>query len=60
MSDVSLSGELSRCCEAFGWTWGDLRRLAIDALSSAFIPVDQQQEIMTGVIDPWYASRGGF
>ena len=59
MSGISLTGELDRCCTAFGWSWADVRRLTIHAMESAFIPTDERQEIVGRVIEPWYASRTG-
>ena len=59
MSGTSLSREFELCRAAFGWSWDDLRRLAVTAMEAAFLPADEKQEIITGVIDPWYASQAG-
>ncbi len=59
MSGISLTGELDRCCQAFGWSWPEVRRLTINAIESAFLPADQRQEIIDQLIDPWYAAVPG-
>ena len=59
MSGTSPTRELELCRAAFGWSWDDLRRLAVTAMEAAFLPVEEKQEIVTGVIDPWFASRAG-
>ena len=59
MSGITLTGEFTRCCAAFGWSWADVRRLTIDAMESAFIADDQRQDLIRRVIEPWYAARTG-
>ena len=59
MSGTSPTKELELCRAAFGWSWDDLRKLTVVAMEAAFLPADEKQEIITGVIDPWYASRAG-
>ena len=59
MSGISLTGEFARCRQAFGWSWPEVRRLTINAMESAFLPADQRQEIISQVIDPWYAALPG-
>lgn len=55
MSDTSMTKEFAACAEAFGWGWGDIRWLTINAMKSAFIPFDDRLEIINSVIKPWYA-----
>ena len=57
MSGTSLTKELHRGCAAFGWSWDDVRRLTLNAIEGVFLPADQRSEIVTGLIEPWYASR---
>lgn len=57
MTGTSLTSELERCRAALAWSWNDLRRLTVNAMEAAFLPADEKQEIIKGVIDPWYASR---
>lgn len=57
MSGTSPTKEFERCCATFGWKWADIRRLTLNAIEAAFLPVDERQEIITRVIDPWYTSR---
>ncbi|MDE0138583.1 MAG: adenosine deaminase [bacterium] len=56
MSGVSLTGEFDRCCQAFGWSWPEVHRLTTNAMEGAFLPADQHREIISQVIDPWYAT----
>ena len=54
MSGVSLSSEMSRCAEVFGWGWADLRWLSINAMKSAFYDFDERLALINGVIKPGY------
>jgi adenosine deaminase len=56
MSGVTLSSELARCCEAFGWGWRDLEWLTINAMKSAFWPFDDRLALINDVIKPAYAA----
>jgi len=56
MSGVTLSSEMSRCCDAFGWGWADLAWLSINAMKSAFYPFDDRLALINGVIKPRFAS----
>ncbi|QUR66568.1 adenosine deaminase [Mycobacterium spongiae] len=55
MSDTSMSLEMHRLVEAFGYGWSDLERFTINAMKSAFIPFDQRLEIIDDVIKPRFA-----
>jgi adenosine deaminase len=55
MSGVTLSSELARCCDTFGWGWADLEWLTINAMKSAFWPFDDRLALINGVIKPAYA-----
>ncbi len=55
MSDTSMSMEMYRLVQAFGYGWGDLERFTINAMKSAFIPFDQRLAIIDEVIKPRYA-----
>jgi adenosine deaminase len=59
MSGVTLSSELARCAETFGWGWRDLEWLTINAMKSAFWPFDDRLELINRVIKPAYAAAGG-
>jgi adenosine deaminase len=59
MSGVTLSSELARCCEVFGWGWSDLQWLTINAMKSAFWPFDDRLALIDGVIKPAYAAAKG-
>lgn len=55
MSDTTMSQEMSRLSEAFGYGWSDLERFTINAMKSAFIAFDERLEIIDDVIKPRYA-----
>jgi adenosine deaminase len=55
MSDTSMSLEMHRLVEAFGYGWSDLERFTINAMKSAFIPFDERLAIIDDVIKPRYA-----
>jgi adenosine deaminase len=55
MSDTSMSLEMQRLVEAFGYGWSDLERFTINAMKSAFIPFDERLAIIDEVIKPRYA-----
>jgi len=54
MSGVTLSSELARCSEAFGWDISDLRWLTINAMKSAFWPFDDRLALINSAIKPAY------
>lgn len=56
MSGVTLSSEMLRLCETFGWGWGDLAWLSINAMKSAFYPFDDRLALINGVIKPGFAA----
>ncbi len=56
MSGVTLSSEMLGLCETFGWGWGDLAWLSINAMKSAFYPFDDRLALINGVIKPGFAS----
>jgi adenosine deaminase len=56
MSGVTLSSELARCAETFGWGWRDLEWLTINAMKSAFWPFDDRLALISDVIKPAYAA----
>jgi adenosine deaminase len=55
MSDTTMSLEMHRLVEAFGYGWSDLARFTINAMKSAFIPFDERLAIIDDVIKPRYA-----
>ena len=56
MSDVTLSGELARTVEEFGYGWDDLQWLTINAMKSAFARFDERLELITNRIKPGFAA----
>lgn len=55
MSDTTMSLEMQRLVEAFGYGWSDLERFTINAMKSAFIAFDERLAIIDEVIKPRYA-----
>jgi adenosine deaminase len=55
MSDTTMSMEMLRLVEAFGYGWSDLERFTINAMKSAFIPFDERLAIIDDVIKPRFA-----
>lgn len=55
MSDTTMSMEMRRLAETFGYGWSDLERFTINAMKSAFIAFDQRLAIIDEVIKPRYA-----
>jgi adenosine deaminase len=59
MSGVTLSSELAALAEAFGYGWGDLEWLTLNAMKSAFAPFDERLAIINDVIKPGFAALRG-
>jgi len=55
MSDTTMSLEMFRLAEAFGYGWSDLERFTINAMKSAFIHFDERLAIIDEIIKPRYA-----
>ncbi|EHI14765.1 adenosine deaminase [Mycolicibacterium thermoresistibile] len=55
MSDTSMSREMMRLVETFGYGWSDLQRFTINAMKSAFIPFPDRLTLIDDVIKPRYA-----
>ena len=55
MSDTTMSQEMLRLVEAFGYGWSDLERFTINAMKSSFIPFRERLAIIDEVIKPRYA-----
>jgi adenosine deaminase len=59
MSGTSMTREMSRLVEAFGYGSEDLRWFTINAMKSAFLPFDQRLELINDTIKPAYAALAG-
>ncbi|MEV6321513.1 adenosine deaminase [Nocardia sp. NPDC051787] len=55
MSDTSMSKEMLKLVETFGYGWSDLERFTINAMKSAFIPFPERLRIIDDIIKPGYA-----
>ena len=55
MSGVTLSHEFAALAQAFGWGWGDMQWLTINAMKSAFAHFDERLALINDVIKPGYA-----
>jgi adenosine deaminase len=58
MSGVSLTDEMVRLVDAFGYDMADIRWFAINAMKSAFLPFDERLAIIDEQIKPAYAVLG--
>ncbi|MBJ8347376.1 adenosine deaminase [Antrihabitans sp. YC2-6] len=55
MSDTTMSGEMLKLVETFGYGWSDLQRFTINAMKSSFIPFPERLWLIDNVIKPGYA-----
>jgi adenosine deaminase len=56
MSGTSMSEEMHKLVEAFGYGWDDLEWLTLNAMKSAFWPFDRRLRIINERIKPGYAA----
>jgi adenosine deaminase len=56
MSGTSMSVEMEKLVDAFGYGWDDLQWLTVNAMKSAFLPFDERLRLINGVIKPGYAA----
>ena len=59
MSDCSMSSEMIRLVDTFGYDWADLRWFTINAMKSAFLGFDERLAIINNIIKPGYAKLLG-
>lgn len=55
MSDTTMSREMAKLVDEFGYDWVDLQRFTINAAKSAFIPFDERLAMIDDIIKPGYA-----
>ena len=55
MSGTSMSNEMAKLVDAFGYDVDDLRWFTINAMKSAFLPFDERLAIIDEQIKPSYA-----
>jgi len=58
MSGTSMSQEMQKLVDAFGYTVTDLRWFTINAMKSAFLPFDERLTVINHQIKPAYAALG--
>ena len=56
MSDTSMSSELAKLHEAFGWGWDEIEWLTVNAMKSSFWSFDKRLRIINERIKPGYAA----
>jgi len=56
MSGTSMSLEMQKLMDAFGYDAADLRWFTINAMKSAFLPFDERLAIIEDVVKPGYAA----
>ncbi len=54
MSGTSMSAEMLKLVDTFGYGWADLERFTINAMKSAFIPFPERLQIIDDIIKPGY------
>lgn len=59
MSDVSMTDEFEKCCNAFNWDLADMQWLTVNAMKSSFWPFQERLDIINNVIKPGYAKLMG-
>lgn len=59
MSGTSMTEEMVKLVEAFGYGLDDLRWFTINAMKSAFLPFDERLDIIDRVVKPGYAALAG-
>src|SRR3712207_9100041 len=59
MSGTSMSQEMGKLVDAFGYTAADLRWFTVNAMKSAFLPFDERLAIIEHQIKPAYAAQIG-
>jgi len=55
MSDCTMTSEMLRLVETFGYSWTDLQRFTINAMKSSFLHFDERLAVIDDVIKPGYA-----
>jgi len=55
MSDTSMTREMVRLTDAFGWDLDDFQWLTVNAMKSAFAPFPERLRLINGKIKPRYA-----
>ncbi|MCU1352915.1 MAG: Adenosine deaminase [Acidimicrobiales bacterium] len=56
MSATSMTDELAKLHDAFGWGWDDFEWLTVNAMKSSFWPFDRRLRIINERIKPGYAA----
>jgi adenosine deaminase len=59
MSGTSMTQEMQKLVDAFGYTVADLRWFSVNAMKSAFLPFDERLAIIEHQLKPAYAALGG-
>ena len=55
MSNTSMTKEMQKLAEAFGWGLDDMEWLTVNAMKSAFAPFPERLKLINGVIKPRYS-----
>ncbi len=56
MSGTSMTQEMQKLVDAFGWDLGELQWVTVNAMKSAFAHFEQRLELINDVIKPGYAA----
>ncbi|MEM1334064.1 MAG: adenosine deaminase [Actinomycetota bacterium] len=55
MSDTSMTSEMQRLHDAFGWGLDDFQWVTVNAMKSAFTPFPDRLKLINGIIKPRYS-----
>ena len=55
MSNTSMTKEMQKLHDAFGWSLDDLEWLTVNAMKSSFAPFPERLKLINGVIKPRYS-----
>jgi adenosine deaminase len=55
MSNTSMTKEMQKLHDAFGWGLDDFEWLTVNAMKSAFAPFPERLKLINGVIKPRYS-----
>ena len=58
MCGTTMTREMAKLVDAFGYDLGDLRWFTVNAMKSAFLPFDERLALINDVIKPGYAALG--
>ena len=55
MSNTTMTKEMTKLADAFGWGLDDFEWLTVNAMKSAFAPFPERLKLINGIIKPRYS-----